>query len=176
MLSPAPARWRKAKRLANTPAGKLSDLQWGWIISAAIFAWIKTRYRQAIAEGLASEEHVTRMEPSPRDSAIVQSILPMLADQAAIDWSKPLAGWSKQEMAGFIGLAMATDRRGQGRCSNVRLIQSCRNPIGSSMMTSLSECPAALCADASSASRCRRDPGVALDFKGRLASARHALH
>ena len=45
------------------------------------------------------------MDPSPRDGAIVQSILPMLADQASIDWSKPLAGWSKEEMTGFIGLA-----------------------------------------------------------------------
>ena len=42
--------------LANTPVGKLSDQQWGWVISSAIFAWIKTRYRQAVAEGLASED------------------------------------------------------------------------------------------------------------------------
>ena len=46
--------------LANTPAGKLSDSQWGWIISAAIFAWIKTRYRQAIAEGLAQRSDTSR--------------------------------------------------------------------------------------------------------------------
>jgi hypothetical protein len=92
-------------RLAVTPAGRLSDEQWGWVISAAIFDWIKTRYRQAIAEGLAQEAHVTRMTPSPRDSAIVRSILPTLADQATIDWSKPLASWSRNEMAGFIDLA-----------------------------------------------------------------------
>ena len=29
----------------------------------------------------------------------------MLADQSAIDWSKPLAEWSREEMAGFVGLA-----------------------------------------------------------------------
>ena len=46
------------------------------------------------------------MDPSPRDSAVVQSILPMLADQTSIDWSKPLASWSKEEMAGFIGRAL----------------------------------------------------------------------
>jgi hypothetical protein len=92
-------------RLAMTPAGKLSDEQWGWVISAAIFSWIETRYRQAIAEGLAPEAHVTRMTPSPRYSAIVRSILPTLADQATIDWSKPLANWSRNEMAGFIDLA-----------------------------------------------------------------------
>jgi hypothetical protein len=46
------------------------------------------------------------MNPSPRDSAVVGSILSRLADQARIDWSKPLASWSKQEMTGFIELAM----------------------------------------------------------------------
>jgi hypothetical protein len=91
--------------LANTPVGRLSDQQWGWIISAAIFAWIRTRYQQAVTEGLAQEEHVTRMDPSPCDSAIVLSILPVLADQSLIDWSKPLAGWSREEMASFVGLA-----------------------------------------------------------------------
>jgi hypothetical protein len=91
--------------LANTPAGRLSDQQWGWIISAAIFAWIRTRYQQAVAEGLAQEEHVTRMDPSPCDSATVLSILPMLADQSPIDWSKPLTDWSREEMADFVGLA-----------------------------------------------------------------------
>jgi hypothetical protein len=45
------------------------------------------------------------MDPSPRDSAVVLSILPMLADQCAIDWAKPLANWSREEMAGFIELA-----------------------------------------------------------------------
>ena len=109
--------------LANTPAGKLSDLQWGWVISAAIFAWIKTRYRQAIAEGLASEGHVTQMEPSPRDGAIVQSILPMLADQAKVDWSKPLAGWSKQEMTGFVEQALQLIDRARA------LLERTPNPI-----------------------------------------------
>jgi hypothetical protein len=101
----ADARSIAQRQLANTPAGRLSDQQWGWIISAAIFAWIRTRYQQAVAEGLAKEEHVTRMDPSPCDSAIVLSILPMLADQSPIDWSKPLATWSREEMAGFVGLA-----------------------------------------------------------------------
>ena len=43
-------------------------------------------------------------------------------------------------------------------------------------MSSLSRCPAELRADANAASRCRRDPGVALDPKERLTTARHALH
>ena len=101
----ADARSIAQSQLANTPAGRLSDQQWGWIISAAIFAWIRTRYQQAIAEGLAQEQHVTRIDPSPCDSAIVLSILPMLADQSSIDWSKPLSEWSREEMADFVGLA-----------------------------------------------------------------------
>jgi hypothetical protein len=99
------ARSIAQSQVVNTSAGGLSDQQWGWIIGAAIFAWIRTRYQQAVAEGLAREEHVTRMDPSPCDSAIVLSILPMLADQSPIDWSKPLAGWSREEMASFVGLA-----------------------------------------------------------------------
>jgi len=101
----AAARSIAQSQLANTPAGRVGDQQWGWVVSAAIFAWIQTRYRQAVAEGLAQEAHVTRMDPSPCDSAIVLSILPALADQSAIDWSKPLAEWSREEMAGFVGLA-----------------------------------------------------------------------
>ena len=101
----AAARSIAQSQVTSIPAGKLSDQQWGWVISAAIFAWIQTRYRQAIAEGLAQEEHVTRMDPSPRDGALVLSVLPMLADQCAIDWAKPLADWSREEMAGFVGLA-----------------------------------------------------------------------
>ena len=38
----AAARSIAQSQLANTPAGRLSDQQWGWIISAAIFAWIRT--------------------------------------------------------------------------------------------------------------------------------------
>ena len=91
--------------LTHTLAGKLTDQQLGWIISTGIFGWIKTRYQQAVSEGLDKEQHVIRMDPSPRDSAIVRSILSRLCDQARIDWSKPLAAWSKEEMTGFIETA-----------------------------------------------------------------------
>jgi hypothetical protein len=39
------------KNLAKTPVGQLSDTEWGWIVTGAIFAWIQTRCEQAIAEG-----------------------------------------------------------------------------------------------------------------------------
>jgi alkylated DNA nucleotide flippase Atl1 len=102
----AEARAIAQSQLANTPAGRLTEQQMGWIVVAAIFGWIRTRYQQAIAEGLDREGHVARMSPSPRDSAVVGSILSRLADQAKVDWSRPLASWSKQEMTGFIELAM----------------------------------------------------------------------
>jgi hypothetical protein len=92
---------------AMTPVGRLSDHQWGWIVTAVIFGWIETRCEQAIEEGL-DPEHAARMtglSPSPCDVAIVRSILPALCDQAAIDWSQPLAAWSKDTMVNFLLLA-----------------------------------------------------------------------
>jgi hypothetical protein len=93
--------------LMNTPVGRLSDLQWGWIFAGALFGWITTRHQQAISEGWDKEETVLGdgFSPSPGDVAVVKSILPMLADQASVDWSKPLAAWSKDTMTDFVLLA-----------------------------------------------------------------------
>jgi hypothetical protein len=93
--------------LMKTPVGELSDLQWGWILAAAIFGWITTRWQQAIAEGWDKEETVLLggFSPSPADVAVVRSILTALADRADVDWSKPLAAWSKDTMTDFILLA-----------------------------------------------------------------------
>jgi hypothetical protein len=78
----------------NTPIGKLSDHEWGLIITAAIFGWIETRVQQAIAEGRDQEQavRITGLKPSPCDVAVVSSILPELADKAGLDWSLPLHG------------------------------------------------------------------------------------
>jgi hypothetical protein len=104
-----------ARKIANnctglppmTPVGRLSDLQWGWIVTAAIFAWIRTRCEQAVEEGLDPEHAVrlTGLSPSPCDIAVVTSILPTLCDKAAIDWSQPLTTWSKDTMTNFVLLA-----------------------------------------------------------------------
>jgi hypothetical protein len=79
--------------LMNTPVGRLSDHQWGWIITAAIFGWVQIRVEQAIGEGFDQEQAVrlTGLTPSPCDVAVVSSILPTLADTAAIDWALPLS-------------------------------------------------------------------------------------
>ena len=91
----------------TTPVGRLTDLQWGWLVTAAIFGWIQTRCQQAIEEGLDQEQAVrlTGLMPSPGDVAVVTSILPMLADQAGIDWALPLKAWSKDTMTNFLLMA-----------------------------------------------------------------------
>ena len=93
---------------ATTLLGKLSDQQWGWIVTAAIFGWIETRCQQAVEEGLNQEAAVrlTGLNPSPCDVAAVTSILPMLADKASINWELPLKAWSKNEMTNFLLMAM----------------------------------------------------------------------
>jgi hypothetical protein len=93
---------------ATTLLGKLSDQQWGWVVTAAIFGWIQTRCEQAIEEGLDQEQAVrqTGLKPSPCDVAAVTSILPTLADKAGVDWDLPLKAWSKDEMTNFLLMAM----------------------------------------------------------------------
>ena len=93
---------------ATTVLGKLSDQQWGWVVTAAIFGWIETRCQQAIEEGFDQEAAVrlTGLNPSPCDVAAVTSILPTLADKAGIDWDLPLKSWSKDEMTNFLLMAM----------------------------------------------------------------------
>ena len=102
----ASARKIAASR-AQVHVARLSDHEWGMIVTAAIFGWIEVRVQQAIAEGRDSEETVrqTGLRPSPCDSAVVRAILPALADQAGIDWALPLAAWSGDVMTSFLLLA-----------------------------------------------------------------------
>jgi hypothetical protein len=96
-----------AAPLMNTPVGRISDREWGMIVTAVIFAWIETRMQQAVAEGRNGEEAVrtTGLSPDPCDTAVVRSILPELADTADIDWQLPLMGWSQDQMINFLLLA-----------------------------------------------------------------------
>jgi hypothetical protein len=96
----------------NSPAGRLNDIEWGWIVSAAIFAWIATRAEQATVEGLDTEIVIrtATLDPNPWDAGAVATILPKLADVPGIDWSKPLGDRSPQEMISFLTTALGLIR------------------------------------------------------------------
>jgi hypothetical protein len=81
-------------------------------VSAAIFAWIATRAEQATATGLATETVIrtATLDPNPWDAGAVATILPKLADVPGIDWSKPLADRSPQEIIGFLTTALGLIR------------------------------------------------------------------
>src|SRR6516162_6798690 len=85
----------------GTPIGRLSDTELGWILSAALFAWISKRAEQAAAENLDTERTIrmTALDPQPWDAGAVAAILGELVDACAgLDWSKPLAQWPREAM------------------------------------------------------------------------------
>jgi hypothetical protein len=98
----------------STPIGRLSDTEWGWILAAMLFAWIGKRAQQAASEQLDTEQliRMTALDPQPWDAGAVAAILPELADAcAALDWSKPLAGWSRENITEFLLKAMPLIRK-----------------------------------------------------------------
>jgi hypothetical protein len=98
----------------GTPVGRLSDTELGWMFSASLFAWICKRAEQAAAEQLDTEQciRLIALDPQPWDAGAVMVILPELADACpAIDWSKPLAQWSRETMAEFLLTAMRLIRK-----------------------------------------------------------------
>jgi hypothetical protein len=101
--------------LMNTPVGRLTDDQWGWVVTAVIFEWITVRVEQAVEEGLSDEATVRSIAaiPSACDVAVVRSVLPTLADTAAIDWTQPLRDWSKDTMTSFLLAAWELIRKAE---------------------------------------------------------------
>jgi hypothetical protein len=98
----------------NTPVGRLSDSEWGWVISGVLFAWISMRAQQATAEKLDSEQliRLIALDPQPWDAGAVAAILPDLADACSgLDWSKPLAAWSREGIIEFLLKAMPLIRK-----------------------------------------------------------------
>jgi len=98
----------------GTPIGRLSDTEWGCIIAAVLFAWIGKRAEQATAEQLGTEQviRLTALDPQPWDAGAVLAILPELADACAdLDWSKPLTGWSREDIVEFLLKAMPLIRK-----------------------------------------------------------------
>jgi hypothetical protein len=99
----------------GTPIGRLSETEWGWILTAMLFAWISTRARQATAEQLDTEQliRLVALDPQPWDAGAVEAILPELADACAeiIDWSQPLAQWPRDNIVAFLLKAMPLIRK-----------------------------------------------------------------
>lgn len=92
-----------------TPIGRLSDMEWGFLIAAILFGWIATRAEQASAEGIEAERTIrdTNIEPEPWDAGTIIAILPELAAVCCdLDWSQPLSSWPKATMAKFLLEAM----------------------------------------------------------------------
>jgi hypothetical protein len=96
-----------------TPIGRLGDIEWGWIVAAILFGWIRTRAEQATAEQLDTEQTIrlTGLDPDPWDAGAVAAILPGLAEMPGIDWSKPLATWPRATMIEFLTTALALIRK-----------------------------------------------------------------
>jgi hypothetical protein len=98
----------------RVPVGRLSDTEWGWIFSGSLFAWISKRAEQAAAEQIDTEQLVrlVALDPTPWDAGAVAAILPDLADACSgLDWSKPLAAWSREDIIEFLLKAMALARK-----------------------------------------------------------------
>jgi hypothetical protein len=88
----------------NTPIGRLSDTEWGWLVAAVLFGWIEVRARQAVSNGVGIEKSIrdTGLTPDPWDIGAIASILPELA-RPDIDWSRPLTEFSREEMIELLG-------------------------------------------------------------------------
>jgi hypothetical protein len=98
----------------STPIGRLSDVEWGWIVAAVLFGWIQTRAEQAAADQLDTERTIrlTALDPEPWDAGAVAAILPDLANACEhVDWSKPLADWPRDTVIEFLLAAMLLIRK-----------------------------------------------------------------
>ncbi len=84
--------------------GSLSELEWGWIVAAAVFEWIKVRAEQAVEEGTDYETPIRTMKgrsPEPWEAGAVTSILPALGNIEGLDWSRPVGEWHKDKIVSF---------------------------------------------------------------------------
>jgi hypothetical protein len=97
----------------NRPVGRLSDVEWGWIVAGVLFGWISTRAEQATDSGVGVEESIRaiNLDPDPWDAGAVATILPELADTPGVDWTTPLAAWPRETMVAFLTTALALMRK-----------------------------------------------------------------
>jgi hypothetical protein len=123
---------------AKTPIGMLSDVEWGWVIGAVLFGWIKTRAEQATSSGIGVNESIrsTSIDPDPWDTGAIASILPELADSDIIDWSKPLAELSRDEMCAFLNDAFSLIRKAMAARDLGQNLVTRRTPASTARETS----------------------------------------
>lgn len=89
---------------ARAMISSLGDIEWGWIVAAAIFGWINTKAKQAVAEGCGYDIPIRTMaarEPAPWEAGAIETILPALGGVKGVDFDKPLSQWSKEEIVSF---------------------------------------------------------------------------
>ncbi len=89
---------------ARAAISSLSDIEWGWIAAASIFAWIKTKSQQATEEGCGYDIPIRTMahrDPAPWEAGAIETILPALGGLNGVDWSKPIGEWSKDQITSF---------------------------------------------------------------------------
>ena len=96
---------------ANAPISRLSDVEWGWIVAAVIFAWISVRAEQATAEELDVERAFREGADAHGTRVRLPAILPQLADTSGIDTSVPLAEWPRETMLHFLVTALGLARK-----------------------------------------------------------------
>ena len=98
----------------GTPIGRLSDIEWGWVVAGILFAWISKRAEQAVSERIDTEQliRMTALDPQAWDAGAVTAVLPDLADACSgLDWSKPLTAWPKDDIIEFLLKAMPLIRK-----------------------------------------------------------------
>ena len=97
----------------NVSVGRLGDVEWGWIVSAVLFGWIKTRATHAVDNGVgpANSVRAAGLDPDPWDIGAIDAILWELAESNVVDWSKPLAELSRDEMLLFLNDALTLIRK-----------------------------------------------------------------
>ena len=101
------------------PAPLVSDANIGDVVDEIISAWIMFRAEQAVVNGVKHDALVltTGDTPEPWDMGTVAAILPRLA-LLPVDWSKPLAAWSREDMCRFI--CRALDLACEAHCARDR--------------------------------------------------------
>jgi len=87
-----------------TPVGRLSDIEWSWIVASILFGWIRERAAQATSNGLQVEKQIqeTGLDPDPWLAGAIAAVLQELAN-TKVDWNASLADLSRDEMITFLG-------------------------------------------------------------------------